>query len=279
MQIHVVERGQTLTSIARQYQIAPGLIARYNGLRPPYNLAVGQSLLILTPSSTYLVQEGDTLSSIAQKTGVSVLDLLRANPNLGGTAQLYPGQVLVLGFTDEPLRAVEANGYAYPFVDLATLRGILPFTSYLTPFTYGITAEGGLVPLDDETLLELARPYGVKPWMHLSTLTQSGVFSSQLAQEILRSSQLQKTLADNVVQTMAQKGYKGLDVDFEYITGEYAGAYADFVGLLRSRVNAAGHELIVALAPKTSATQPGALYEGHDYKLLGEQADAVLLMT
>ena len=56
-------------------------------------------------------------------------------------------------------------------------------------------------------------------------------------------------------------------------------SYADFVGLLRSRVNAAGHELIVALAPKTSATQPGALYEGHDYKLLGEQADAVLLMT
>ena len=113
MQIHVVERGQTLTSIARQYQIAPGLIARYNGLRPPYDLAVGQSLLILTPSSTYLVQEGDTLSSIAQKTGVSVLDLLRANPNLGGTAQLYPGQVLVLGFTDEPLRAVEEREGGY----------------------------------------------------------------------------------------------------------------------------------------------------------------------
>jgi spore germination protein len=36
---------------------------------------------------------------------------------------------------------------------------------------------------------------------------------------------------------------------------------------------------MTALAPKTSDDQPGALYEGHDYALLGEAADAVLLMT
>lgn len=279
MQIHVVEPGQTLSSIGRQYQIAPGLIARYNGLAPPYSLAVGQSLLILTPSSTYTVREGDTLSSVSRRTGVGVLELLRANPNLGGTDALYPGQILVLGFTDQPLRAVEANGYAYSFVRPEILRGILPFTTYLTPFTYGITADGGLVPLDDGPLLELARQYGVQPWMHLSTLTESGVFSSALAQSILDSPQLQEVLADNVVRTMEEKGYQGLDVDFEYISGSYAQAYAQFVGLLRRRVNAAGLEVIVALAPKTSADQPGTLYEGHNYRLLGENADAVLLMT
>ena len=35
----------------------------------------------------------------------------------------------------------------------------------------------------------------------------------------------------------------------------------------------------VALAPKTSDTQAGLLYEGKDYALLGEAADSVLLMT
>jgi len=35
----------------------------------------------------------------------------------------------------------------------------------------------------------------------------------------------------------------------------------------------------VALAPKTSADQPGALYEGHDYRALSDAADFVLLMT
>ena len=36
---------------------------------------------------------------------------------------------------------------------------------------------------------------------------------------------------------------------------------------------------MTALAPKTSDGQPGSLYEGHDYALLGAAADAVLLMT
>ena len=35
----------------------------------------------------------------------------------------------------------------------------------------------------------------------------------------------------------------------------------------------------VALAPKTSDTQAGLLYAGKDYRLLGEAADSVLLMT
>ena len=44
-------------------------------------------------------------------------------------------------------------------------------------------------------------------------------------------------------------------------------------------MNAEGYQVSVALAPKSSATQPGLLYEGMDYRLLGQNADQVLLMT
>lgn len=40
-----------------------------------------------------------------------------------------------------------------------------------------------------------------------------------------------------------------------------------------------GYTLSVALAPKTSADQPGLLYAGKDYRALGAAADSVLLMT
>ena len=40
-----------------------------------------------------------------------------------------------------------------------------------------------------------------------------------------------------------------------------------------------GLPVIVALAPKTSADQRGDLYEGHNYALLSQAADFVLLMT
>ena len=279
MTIHVVQAGESLNAIGRTYGVSPGLIARYNGLLPPYALAVGQSLLILFPTATYTVRQGDTLNSIARQTGTTPLELLQNNPNLGGVDLLYPGQVLVLGFQQQRRRSIQVSGYAYPFVNRSVLRAILPYATFLAPFTYGITSGGGLVLLEDQALIALALEYQVLPLMHLSTLTESGSFSSERAAAILRSPELQAALADQVVAVMDLRGYRGLDVDFEFLSGEYAAAYAEFLGLLRQRVNAMGEELITALAPKTSADQPGTLYEGHNYRLVGENSDAVLLMT
>ena len=82
MQIYVVKPGDTLFSIGRALGLAPGFLARYNGLQEPYRLAVGQSLLALYPEKAVTVRAGDTLSSIAASAGTDVLSLFRMNPNL-----------------------------------------------------------------------------------------------------------------------------------------------------------------------------------------------------
>ena len=69
MEIVIVQPGDTLYSIGRAVGLAPGFLARYNGLREPYRLAPGQSLLVLRPERTVQVQPGDTLYSIAADTG------------------------------------------------------------------------------------------------------------------------------------------------------------------------------------------------------------------
>ena len=279
MTIHIVEAGQTLYSIAGRYDLPVTVVAQWNGLRPPYSLAVGQSLLILQPTELYTVRTGDTLSSISRESGVSILELLRANPALGGLDRLLPGQVLALGLQEEPQRSVEANGYAYPFVNPLILRSILPYSTDLTPFTYGISENATLVPLDDDSLLALARQYGVRPLMHLSTLTEGGNFSTARATQVLADPALQERLTQDVVRVVQEKGYRGLDLDFEFLGAENAAVYADFAARLRQAMNALGYPLITALAPKTSVGQPGLLYEGHDYAALAESSDAVLLMT
>ena len=76
-----------------------------------------------------------------------------------------------------------------------------------------------------------------------------------------------------------QKGYRGLDVDFEYVYAEDAGAYAAFLGRLTERLNPLGYPVIAALAPKIAADQPGTLYEGHDFAAIGAAVNQVLLMT
>lgn len=133
--------------------------------------------------------------------------------------------------------------------------------------------------MDDERLLALAGACGVQPLLHLSTLTAAGAFSAAQAAALLRDPALQQTLAANVLQTMLEKGYEGLDVDFEYLGRDLAEPYAAFIQLLRDTLAPYGLPLITALAPKTSAAQPGTLYEGHNYASLSTASDAVLLMT
>mgnify|MGYP000793717208 FL=1 len=279
MQIYVVKPGDTLYSIGRTLSLAPGFLARYNGLQEPYRLAVGQSLLALYPEKAVTVQAGDTLSSIAASAGTDVLSLFRMNPNLSGSDRIYPGQILVTQLEQNRTHSAFVAGYAYPYVQESVLRGILPFTGALMPFTYGFTPEGALVPMDDERLLALAEDYGVRPFLHLSTLTAAGTFSAAQAAVVLQSETLQRTLAEAALQKMQEKGYQGLDVDFEYLGQELAEAYAQFLTLLHERLAPYGLPLIAALAPKTSADQPGTLYEGHDYAAVASACDAVLLMT
>lgn len=279
MTIHTVTAGQTLRSVAAAYGVAPGLLARWNGLTGNAQLAVGQSLLILTPQALYTVRQGDTLYSIAGRFGVSPLELLRNNPNLNGVARLYPGQVLVIRFTDVPETQIDVSGYAYPYVQEEVLRGILPYATILMPFTYGFAADGTPIALDDQRLIRLAAQYGVLPYLHLSTLTEEGNFSSARAAGLFSNEAAQEKLLSQLVSIAQARGYRGIDVDFEYIDPENADDYAAFTGRLRAAANALGGELIAALAPKVSADQPGLLYEGHNYAAIGANADAVLLMT
>jgi len=279
MEIHVVRPGETLSSIAAAYGVPVSLLRSDNQLPDPGRLVTGQTIVVRRPILTYTVQPGDTLYSIASENGLTPRQLLRLNPVLRGDPAVFAGQTLVLEDEGEQAGSIIVTGYAYPFVDRGLLQRELPYLSGLIPFTYGIRTDGTLVELDDTSLIAAARQIGVTPVMHLSTLTENGGFDSALATLVLNDMQVQNAIVSNLVSTLEQRGYQVLDVDFEFIPAQDAIPYADFIARLRDTLAPLGIPVIVALAPKTSADQPGLLYEGHNYQLLGQAADAVLLMT
>ena len=279
MTIHVVRPGESVDSIAAYYGVDPARLTADNAVPSDLALAVGQTLVVRFPRQVHAVSPGETLYSIAARYGITVRQLWRNNWYLGGSENLYPGQDLVISYFDEKLGAASFNGYAYPYIDRALLSAQLPYVTYLTPFTYGITADGGLLPLEDDALLAAARQHWTRPVMHLSTLTESGQFDTQRAQLVLTDEAVQDRLVEEVFQTILRRGYAGLDVDFEYLPRDLASAYAEFLTRLRRMLHPQGLFLWAALAPKTSAGQQGLLYEGHDYAAVGLAADAVLLMT
>ena len=279
MIIHVVRSDETPDSIAALYNTDPQRVLADNEVPANGALAVGQTLVIRLPLQTHTVRSGDTLTSIAAAYGTTVRQLWRNNWPLGGNTRLTPGQELVISYQDEPAASAVSNGYAYPFISPNLLAQQLPYLSALSPFTYGITAPGGLLPLNDDTLLSAARQRGTRPVMHLSTLTESGQFDTHRGELILTDTAVQDALIQEILQTLQRRGYAGLDVDFEYLPGSLAAPYAAFLSRLQRLLHSRGLFLWAALAPKTSAAQRGLLYEGHDYAAVGAAVDGVLLMT
>ena len=88
-----------------------------------------------------------------------------------------------------------------------------------------------------------------------------------------------RRLVWQLMAVIEQKEYEGLDIDFEYVPAGDRERFAEFVRLCAGVFGALGIFVSAALAPKTSDDQPGLLYEGIDYRAIGEAADRVMLMT
>lgn len=226
----------------------------------------------------HVVEKGDSLYSIGKKYGVTIEQLISAN---GPTVQptLIIGQAVIVPQNSEKLGSVIANGYVYPGVERQQFISALPYLSLITPFSYGIQTSGELVDLDDREIIKVAENNNVLPLLLITTLTDTGRFSSQNAAAVLSSDEASHRLADNIVKKLQTGNYYGVDIDFEYIPPEYGEAYVDFITLLHSLASPLGYKVFVAVAPKTASTQRGLLYEAHNYAKLGEAADYILVMT
>lgn len=94
---YIVQRGDSLYSIARRFGTSVSEITRLNNLSG-INLSVGQTLVVPNNSSvgpnTYVVKSGDNLYSIARKFNVSV-DSIKSKNNLKSNL-LSVGQTLII---------------------------------------------------------------------------------------------------------------------------------------------------------------------------------------
>ena len=230
----------------------------------------------------YVVEPGDDVDGISAKYGVP------AGRGISDNQLIYPydlavGQALLIrdGMTAEAGREIRSNGYAYPFISPWVLEQTLPYLTELSVFSYGFTAEGGLVDplLDDQWMIGTAFRFETRPILTLTPLGSDGTFDNRRISAVVRNETSRSRLIENLIRVMKEKGYQGLDIDFEYILAEDRDSFTEFVQVCADAMHREGYSLSVALAPKTSADQPGLLYEGKDYRAIGAAADSVLLMT
>lgn len=230
----------------------------------------------------YVVKEGDTVDQIASLTEIEV-EILIFDNQIPYPYRLAVGQALFIrgGQRTASRPLLYVSGYAYPFIQPAVLEETLPWLTAIYIFSYGFTLEGNLIPpiQSEDWIIEAARNMRVRPVLTLTPLDADGHFNNNLVSALVQNRTMQRKLLLELGMVMMEKGYEGLDIDFEYIQAEDREAFADFVGYATQMMNLLGYPVSVALAPKTSHDQPGLLYEGVDYRLLGEAANRVMLMT
>lgn len=230
----------------------------------------------------YVVKEGDTIDAIASSYRTTPEEISYAN-QIPYPYRLAVGQALLLesGTSLSTGRSAVANGYAYPYISPWVLRQTLPDLTGMFVFSYGFTVEGELlspVP-SDAWMMETAAEFGRDSILTLTPLGPDGRFSNNLIHGMLVNEEGKERLMEELLAEMRRSSFSGVDVDFEYILAEDRDLFTGFLAELTRRMNAEGYRVSVALAPKTSADQPGLLYEGKDYRGLGEAANEVLLMT
>lgn len=227
----------------------------------------------------YIVSRGDSAYEIARTYHIPLQEIIEDN-GLVYPYQLVPGQALFLSVGEKQITgALSVNGYAYPFIRENVLNTAIPALSSLTIFGYGFTREGKLVYTDDEALLQTAKENRLIPVFLFSSLSENGNFSSENASYLFENEWLQDMLLEQILSVMLEKGYKGLDIDFEFIRADDKEGFIGFIQKAVDLLHPHGLFVHVDLAPKTSAEQAGLLYEAHDYRRIGEIADTVLLMT
>lgn len=230
----------------------------------------------------YVVKKGDTVDSIAGQYGIPVSSVI-FNNQLVPPYPLAIGQALLLSAGEPFVSSYPAyvNGYAYPFIQQSVLDDTLSYLTTLSVFSYGFTTEGELIPpnLDDSFMINSALSAGVNPVLTLTPFGPDGNFNNYLITSVVNNEEAKNRLFANLLTTLQEKNFQGLDIDFEYILPDDRIPFANFVADARNYLSPYGYHVSVALAPKTSDSQAGLLYEGKDYRLLGEAADSVLLMT
>ena len=90
--IHILQKGETLYAVSRQYNVPAEALMRVNNIDNPDKLKAGQKIRI---PDVYTVLKGDTLYGIARKLSISIDILLSAN-KLDNNSKLQAGQTLYI---------------------------------------------------------------------------------------------------------------------------------------------------------------------------------------
>lgn len=277
MEIYIVQSGDNIYSIANRYGISVTTLIQDNGLINPYNLVIGQAIVITYPSQTHSVEEGDTIASIATTYGVTIMQLLRNNSFLMDREYIYPGETIVISYNTNQKTTI--NGFAYPYIDRQMLKKTLPYLTYLSVFNYRIEEEGEITIFsDDSEIIKLAVDYGTIPLLMISALSPQGERNIELVYMILFTEDYQNRFITNLLNILKLSGYYGVNFMISEINEENQNLYNDLYTKISNSLKNEGYQIFVTINPDVKYIDDKISFEQIDYSSIGKLVNGITFL-
>lgn len=229
----------------------------------------------------HVVKTGESLWDLSRRYGIPIDQIISVN-ELESPEKLVVGQALIIP-TTAPVKAkpvIDVNAYTINTGETGAteIHEVGKDLTYWMPFAYRMTETGGLEAVDDSAMIQAAIEEKIVPVLCITNFSATEAGSS-LAHTILSSNEIKERLLTTILSTMKEKGYRGINIDFENVLPADRVLYNQFLQQTVDRLHPEGYFVSTALAPKVSAEQKGLLYEAHDYEAHGRIVDFVVLMT
>ena len=226
----------------------------------------------------HFVKKGDSLYELSKKYNISIEKISNDN-SLISDSNLVVNQCLLIDDKKNSYSKQTAvfNAYCYEGSNIDNVRSFLDNLTFLSIFSYQVKEDGTLNKIDDQRFIDEAKKYNVKPVMVITNSKEKGGFSPSLARKIISNNEVTNNLFNNILSIIKSKGYYGLNIDFEYVYEKDKDLFINFIKKAADFFE--DYYLSISLAPKTSSSQKGLLYEAHDYEKLSKYVNHVILIT
>lgn len=205
------------------------------------------------------------------------------------TTQVMPGapidQVSAAG--PEPAKMSAYLSYTAATQGKASFRRHARFIDEISPSWWrpADAADGSVslqqkgVTVEDPTFVAEAQAAGTDVWGVVANYHGKGVWRWDIVSKILNSDSLRAAHVRALVQLALDKGYVGIDVDYENGTrAADRAAFTMFVEELAEALHAVGKQLAVTVQPKLSEPGNQPRHRIQNWHAIGEAADEVRIM-
>jgi spore germination protein len=277
MEIYVVQEGDNVYSISNRFGISVDRLAINNGLEHPFELTIGQALVIAYPTQIHIVREGDTLQSIADMYLVSIMKILRNNPYLTEREYIYPGETIVISY--DTVKSIATNGFTYPYIKRDTLIKNLPNLTYLSVFNYTVVDKGEVIEYhEDSEIIQICIEYGVIPLLMLTSLTPIGDPNVEIAYNLLLSDEYQDNLVSQIINIIKNKGYYGCNMVFNYLNTNSQILYQNMVKKISNQLRQEGYLFFITINYNIKKQDDQILIDQVDYTAFSSYVDSIIFL-